>query len=221
MQNKIIFIINYFTEHNPNAGSELNYENAFQLLVAVILSAQCTDKRVNMVTPLFFKKYDTPNTLASSSEHDIYEIIKSVSYPNNKAKHLLGMAQKLVTDFRGVVPDTLDKLIQLPGVGRKTANVILSVIFQKPAMAVDTHVYRVSHRIGIVKDAKTPLETERQLVELFPKKLISKAHHWIILHGRYICLARRPKCVLCGLQTVCDTYLNVTGNVKKLYKTKK
>ena len=202
------FIIEYFKNHNPNAASELQYENAYQLLVAVILSAQCTDKRVNMVTPALLKAYPRPEDLKNAKLEDIFEFIKSVSYPNNKAKHLKGMATVLVDEFNSIVPDDVDKLQKLPGVGRKTANVIASVIFDKPAMAVDTHVFRVSNRIGLVDNAKTPLETEKQLVENIPEKHIPLAHHWLILHGRYVCVARNPKCEQCGISQVCKYFNN-------------
>ena len=200
------FIIDYFSKHNPNAASELHYENAYQLLVAVILSAQCTDKRVNMVTPSLLKEYPTPKDLKNASIEEIYAFIKSISYPNNKAKHLKGMATVLVEEFNGIVPDTVEDLQKLPGVGRKTANVIASVIFDKPTMAVDTHVFRVSNRIGLVTNAKTPLETEKQLVKYFSEDIIPLAHHWLILHGRYICTARKPKCDECGIAEVCEYF---------------
>ena len=201
------YIIDYFSKHNPNAASELKYENAYQLLVAVILSAQCTDKRVNMVTPSLLKAYPTPNDLKEASIEDIFRFIKSVSYPNNKAKHLKGMAEVLVDDFQGVVPDNINDLQKLPGVGRKTANVITSVIFNKPTMAVDTHVFRVSNRIGLVTNAKTPLETEKQLVKNISEDIIPLAHHWLILHGRYVCIARKPKCEQCGISEVCKYFI--------------
>ncbi len=200
------FVIDYFKDHNPNAASELEYENAYQLLVAVILSAQCTDKRVNMVTPPLLRAYPTPEAMKDATVEDIYAFIRSVSYPNNKAKHLKGMATMLVDEFDGVVPDDVNELQKLPGVGRKTANVVASVIFDKPAMAVDTHVFRVSNRIGLVNNAKTPLETEKQLVENISQELIPLAHHWLILHGRYICVARKPKCEECGITTVCKYF---------------
>lgn len=199
-------IINWFIENVPVAESELNYNNPFELLVAVILSAQCTDKRVNMVTPKLLHDYPTPEAMSSASSEVIYEYIKSVSYPNNKAKHLVGMAKKLVENFESEVPDDIDMLQTLPGVGRKTANVIASVIYNKPTMAVDTHVFRVSERIGLTTNSKTPLQTERELVKYIPDELIPKAHHWLILHGRYICMARRPKCEECGLTSWCRYY---------------
>ena len=201
---KYQFLVDYFQKNNPNAASELHFANPYELILAVVLSAQCTDKRVNMVTPALFAKYPTPFQLANALYEDVYEIIKSVSYPNNKTKHLLGLAQKLVTDFNGVVPNTMEELTTLPGVGRKTANVILSVVFDLPAMAVDTHVFRVANRLGIVKNAKTPLEVEKQLVRHFPENVLARAHHWLILHGRYVCLARAPKCSQCGIANACD-----------------
>ena len=203
---KYSFLIDYFQKNNPNAASELHFLNAYELVLAVVLSAQCTDKRVNMVTPALFAKFPTPFDLAKASYEEVYELIKSVSYPNNKTKHLIGLAQKLVSDFNGIVPDHLEALTSLPGVGRKTANVILSVIFDKPAMAVDTHVFRVANRLGIVKNATTPLEVEKQLVQHIPEHLLARAHHWLILHGRYVCLARTPKCAECGLSGVCSFF---------------
>jgi endonuclease-3 len=200
------YIIDYFSKHNPNAASELEYKNAYHLLVATILSAQCTDKRVNMVTPSLLGAYPTPKDLKEASVEAVFNFIKSVSYPNNKAKHLKGMAAVLVDDFNGIVPDNVNDLQKLPGVGRKTANVVASVIFNKPTMAVDTHVFRVSARIGLVVNAKTPLETEKQLVENISEELIPLAHHWLILHGRYVCTARKPKCEQCGISDVCNYY---------------
>jgi len=202
-QQRYNYIIDYFSMHNPNASSELHYKNAYQLLVAVILSAQCTDKRVNMVTPSLLSAYPTPKELKEANIEDIFRFIKSVSYPNNKAKHLKGMATVLVDDFQCIVPDTVEELQKLPGVGRKTANVIASVIFGKPSMAVDTHVFRVSNRIGLTTNAKNPLETEKQLVKYFSEDIIPLAHHWLILHGRYVCLARKPKCEECGIAKAC------------------
>jgi endonuclease-3 len=199
-------VINYCQENVPIAETELVYHNPFQLLVAVILSAQCTDKRVNMTTPSIFERYPTPHTLSQATFDDLFPIIKSISYPNNKTKHLLGMAQMLMQDFNGKVPMTVDELIKLPGVGRKTANVITSVIDAQPNMAVDTHVFRVSARIGLTYKATTPLAAEKQLVENIPKDLIYKAHHWLILHGRYICTARQPKCHNCGLSQYCKFF---------------
>ena len=200
-------IINWFQQNVPVAESELHYSNPFELLAAVILSAQCTDKRVNMVTPKLMHDFPTAEAMASTTPEVIYEYIRSVSYPNNKAKHLVGMAQKLLADFGGEIPDDVDKLQTLPGVGRKTANVAASVIYNKPAMAVDTHVFRVSERLGLTTNSKNPLQTERELVKYIPEKLIPKAHHWLILHGRYICTARRPKCEECGLTEWCRYFL--------------
>jgi endonuclease-3 len=197
-------VIEYFRREMPVAETELHYRNPFELLVAVILSAQCTDKRVNLITPALFADYPTPETMAQATPEVIFEYVRSVSYPNNKAKHLVGMARMLVSDFGGEVPSTLEELVKLPGVGRKTANVIQSVIFQKAAMAVDTHVFRVSHRIGLVPPScTTPLATERQLMKYIPGELVPTAHHWLILHGRYVCTARHPKCLECGLVGVC------------------
>jgi endonuclease-3 len=200
------FLIDYFLQHAPNAETELLYKNTFQLLVSVILSAQCTDVRVNMTTPAIFDKYPTPAAMAQATVEELYPLIKSISYPNNKTKHLIGMATMLMKDFNGNVPMTVEELMRLPGVGRKTANVITSVIDQQPNMAVDTHVFRVSARIGLTTHATTPLAAEKQLIKHIPKVLIHKAHHWLILHGRYICLARRPKCDECGLREVCNYY---------------
>ena len=201
------FIIDYFNEHAPNAETELFFDSPYQLLVAVILSAQCTDKRVNLTTPALFKKYPTVEKLAETNFEELFPLVKSISYPNNKAKHLIGMATKIVTQFKGQIPMTVDELVQLPGVGRKTANVITSVIDQQPNMAVDTHVFRVSKRIGLVPStASTPLAVEKVLIANFPEELIHKAHHWLILHGRYTCLARNPKCENCGITSVCAYY---------------
>ncbi|MEY4456564.1 MAG: endonuclease III [Sediminibacterium sp.] len=200
-------VIDYFLEHVPVAETELYYENPFQLLVAVILSAQCTDKRVNLTTPSIFKKYPTPQKMAKASFDDLFPLIKSISYPNNKTKHLIGMSQLLLDNFKGEVPMTIQELVTLPGVGRKTANVITSVIDQQPNMAVDTHVYRVSRRIGLVpQTATTPLAVEKELIKNIPSELVHKAHHWLILHGRYACLARSPKCDQCGIQSYCKYY---------------
>ncbi len=199
----------WFQENMPVAETELHFENPFHLLVAVILSAQCTDKRVNIITPPLFLRFPTPEKMADAEPEDVFEMIRSCSYPNNKAKNLVGMARKLVSDFQGTVPEEMEELLQLPGVGRKTANVILSVVFNKPAMAVDTHVFRVSARLGLTVGSKTPEETERQLVNLFPPELLPIAHHWLILHGRYVCLARKPLCPSCGLQEWCR-YVKVT-----------
>lgn len=203
-------VIEYFEKAMPVAETELHYSNPFELLIAVILSAQCTDKRVNMITPPLFHDYPTPEALAASTPEVIFEYIRSVSYPNNKAKHLVGMAKMLVSEYNSTVPDTLEKLVKLPGVGRKTANVIQSVVFNKAAMAVDTHVFRVSHRIGLVpKTCTTPLATENYLMKYIPKDIVPKAHHWLILHGRYVCIARSPKCSECGLNGICKESLKV------------
>lgn len=199
-------IIAWFSENMPVAETELNYSDPFGLLVAVILSAQCTDKRVNMITPRLLADFPTPEVMAASSHEVIFEYIRSISYPNNKAKHLVGMAQKLVSDFGGEMPDDIDQLQTLPGVGRKTANVIASVIFNKPTMAVDTHVFRISERLGLTTNSKSPLQTELELVKHIPPELIPKAHHWLILHGRYVCVARKPKCEECGLRPWCRYY---------------
>lgn len=198
-------VIGYFRTHVPVAETELNYSNPFELIVAVILSAQCTDKRINQVTPKLFNDFPTPEALAAASSDTIFNYIRSVSYPNNKAKHLVNMANMLLSDFNGVIPSEIEQLVKLPGVGRKTANVVASVIYEKPAMAVDTHVFRVSNRLGLTK-AKTPLQSEQQLVKHIPQEFIATAHHWLILHGRYICLARNPKCGECPLTQWCRFY---------------
>lgn len=200
------YVIGYFQQYAPTAETELIYDNPYQLLVAVILSAQCTDKRVNLTTPAIFSSYPDPFALANSSIDELFPLIKSISYPNNKTRHLIGMAKMLVEDFEGKVPLTVEELVKLPGVGRKTANVITSVIDQQPNMAVDTHVFRVSRRLGLTVDARTPFAAEKQLVQFIPKELIHKAHHWLILHGRYICTARNPKCDQCGLRKICLYY---------------
>lgn len=205
------FVINYFLQHSPDAETELIYDNPYQLLVAVILSAQCTDKRVNMTTPAIFERYPDAESLSKASFDELFPLIKSISYPNNKTKHLIGMANMLVENYDGKVPMTVDKLVKLPGVGRKTANVITSVIDNQPNMAVDTHVFRVSARIGLTENATTVLATEKQLIKYIPKDLIHKAHHWLILHGRYVCIARNPKCELCGLRPVCKYYKQITS----------
>lgn len=199
-------VIEWFSAAMPVAETELHYENPYQLLVAVILSAQCTDKRVNLITPPLFEAFPTPQALAEASVDEIFEYIKSCSYPNNKSRSLSGMAKKLVDDFGGEVPSDLDSLTSLPGVGRKTANVIMSVVYNKATMAVDTHVFRVSERIGLTTNSKTPLATEKALMKNIPEELIPKAHHWLILHGRYVCKARRPDCLNCGLTSVCRYY---------------
>ena len=200
-------VLAWFRANVPVAETELHYKTPYELIVAVILSAQCTDKRVNMVTPSFFKQFPDAESLSKAKTEDIYELIKSVSYPNNKAKHLSGMARMLTADFGGKVPDNTSDLQRLPGVGRKTANVIASVVYKKPVMAVDTHVFRVSERIGLTTGAKTPLETEKQLMKHIPEQDVAIAHHWLILHGRYICLARKPKCKDCGISEFCRYYL--------------
>ncbi len=199
-------IIAYFIENKPFAQTELLYTTPYELIVAVVLSAQCTDKRVNTITPEFFRLFPDVHHLAEAEVPEIFELIKSCSYPNNKAKHLSGLAKMLIRDFDGQVPSEVEELQKLPGVGRKTANVIASVVFNKPAMAVDTHVFRVSERLGLTTDSKNPLETERQLVKYIPEELIPLAHHWLILHGRYVCIARKPKCEECGLTTWCRYY---------------
>lgn len=199
-------VIEWFQTAMPVAETELHYENPYQLLVAVILSAQCTDKRVNLITPALFVAYPSAHDMAKASVDEIFPYIKSCSYPNNKAKSLAGMARKLVEDFNGEVPSDIDSLMTIPGVGRKTANVMLSVVFNKAAMAVDTHVFRVSERIGLTTGSKTPLATEKTLCRYIPEDIISKAHHWLILHGRYVCKARRPDCLNCGLTSVCRYY---------------
>lgn len=205
-------IISWFKQNMPIAETELHYDNPFQLIIAVILSAQCTDKRVNMVTPAIYRDFPTPEALASTTPEVVYEYVKSVSYPNNKAKHLVGMARMLVEKFHGQVPDTLDDLVKLPGVGRKTANVVQSVAFGKPTMAVDTHVFRVSHRLGLVSDkCTTPLSVELELVKNISESDIPIAHHWLILHGRYTCLARTPRCEECGLRLWCKYYGELHG----------
>ena len=200
------FVIDYFQQHNPSAETELIYDNPYQLLVAVILSAQCTDKRVNMTTPAIFDDYPDAHALAKAEYDGLFQLIKSISYPGNKTRHLIGMAKMLVEKFGGQVPMTVGELIQLPGVGRKTANVITSVIDQQPNLAVDTHVFRVAARIGLSLGAKTPLATEKQLIKFIPPQLVHKFHHWLILHGRYVCVARTPKCGICGLKPVCKYY---------------
>ena len=196
-------VLAWFEEHMPVAETELHYSTPFELLVAVILSAQCTDKRVNMITPRLFKQYPTAEIMARAEVEDIFELIRSVSYPNSKAKYLVSMAKMLVEQFGGEVPEEREQLMKLPGVGRKTANVIAAVVYHRPTMAVDTHVFRVANRIGLTTNAKTPLETELTLIKYIPEVLIPKAHHWLILHGRYICVARKPHCWECGLALYC------------------
>ncbi len=199
-------IIDFFKKERPIAETELDYGTPFELLVAVILSAQCTDKRVNMITPSLLERFPTAYEMAQASVDEVFEYIKTCSYPNNKAKHLVGMAKMLTEDFNEIVPDNINELQKLPGVGRKTANVIASVVFNKPALAVDTHVFRVSKRIGLTTNAKTALETEKQLVKYIPEELIPIAHHWLILHGRYVCIARKPKCETCGIAQYCKYF---------------
>ncbi len=204
--------IAYFEEQIPIAETELIYDNPFQLLVAVILSAQCTDKRVNLTTPAIFRKYPTAQKMGQATFDELFPIIKSISYPNNKTKHLIGMANMLVNDFDAEVPMTVEQLVKLPGVGRKTANVITSVIDKQPNMAVDTHVFRVAARLGLTTNAKTVLEAEKQLIKNIPEALVHRAHHWLILHGRYTCVARSPKCGDCGLTTMCKFYKKEKSN---------
>lgn len=211
-------IINWFEKNMPVAETELNYGTPYQLLVAVILSAQCTDKRVNMVTPKVFHDFPTVDAMAASNSDALFNYIKSISYPNSKAKHLIGMAQMLVNEFNGKVPENTADLMKLPGVGRKTANVIASVIYNQPKMAVDTHVFRISERLGLTTNSKSPLQTELELTKNIPNELIPKAHHWLILHGRYVCLARKPKCDKCGLAPYCRYFEK--QNKIQLYKTK-
>ena len=195
--------LDYFKEHQPDAETELLYDSPYQLLVAVILSAQCTDKRVNMTTPAIFERYPTAESLSEASFEDLFPLIRSISYPNNKTKHLIGMGKMIMADFNGEIPMTVESLVKLPGVGRKTANVITSVIDQQPNMAVDTHVFRVSARLGLTRNAKNPLQAEKQLIKHIPKEMVYKAHHWLILHGRYTCTARKPDCEKCGLKEIC------------------
>jgi len=202
-------VVDWFEQNRPIAETELHYQDPFQLLISVILSAQCTDKRVNMLTPALFEAFPTPEVMAASNKETVFEYIKSVSYPNNKANHLVEMAKKLVSDFGGKVPSSIEELMKLPGIGKKSANVVASVAFHIPALAVDTHVFRVANRIGLTDNSKTPLETERELTKYIPKRLWSIAHHWLILHGRYVCVARKPKCETCGLQLYCKWF---TGN---------
>jgi len=203
---RFIKVIDYFIRNSPKANTELNFSNSYELLVAVILSAQCTDKRVNQITSMFYNVYPTVMDLANAEYDDVYNLIKSCSYPNNKTKNLIGMAKALLSNFDSIVPDNVEQLQTLRGVGRKTANVILSVYFNKPAMAVDTHVFRVAERIGLTTKSKNPLQTEKLLVKYIPENLISKSHHWLILHGRYICKARNPICNECGINSFCKFY---------------
>ncbi len=211
MNKKELFekVIDFFSKSMPKPETELHYKDPFQLLVAVILSAQCTDKRVNIITPALFKRFPNVKSMADANEEEIFKLIKSCSYPNNKSHNLYGMAKMLYKDFKGKMPDDIDELQKLPGVGRKTANVIASVIYNKPTLAVDTHVFRVAARIGLSTNAKNPLETEKQLIKYFPSEIIPDAHHWLILHGRYICKARKPLCEDCGIKDLCK-YFNTT-----------
>lgn len=213
LQERYEGLIKWFSENMPTAETELHYESPFQLLVAVILSAQCTDKRVNMVTPALFHDYPTPEVMAEASPKVLFEYIKSVTFPNNKAKALAKAARMIVNDFNGKVPSDFDNLIKIPGVGRKTANVMLAVVFDKAAMPVDTHVFRVSNRIGLTNNSKTPLETEKTLVAHIPEHLLSKAHHWLILHGRYVCTARNPRCGECGISRICRYFEKKQKNI--------
>lgn len=206
LKERFDYVVNWFETHMPVAETELHYTNPYELLVSVILSAQCTDKRVNLVTPELFRRFPEADSMAAASSDEVFQYIKSISYPNNKAKHLVGMAKMLVNDFKNVVPSEIEELVKLPGVGRKTANVIASVVYDKPAMAVDTHVFRVSARLGLTRGAKNPLQTEKQLVKHIPENRIATAHHWLILHGRYTCIARSPKCNECGLTSACSYY---------------
>jgi endonuclease-3 len=202
-------VFEYFAQQMPEPVTELKYTSAFELLVATILSAQCTDKRVNIITPLFFRKYHDVETLSKATEQEVFEMIRSCSYPNSKANHLVRMARMLMEEFNGQIPEEPYQLLKLPGVGRKTAHVVASVIFSKPVLAVDTHVFRVAGRIGLTTNAKTPYEAEKQLLKYIPESILHRAHHWLILHGRYICLARRPKCEQCGLTDACKYYLKL------------
>lgn len=208
-KDKYKYIVDFFSAAQPDVASELNYGNAYELLVATMLAAQCTDKRVNMVTPALFAAYPTVSDLAKATEEDILSYVKSVSYPNNKTRHLLQMAQMVVQDFGGEIPCNIDDLTKLPGVGRKTANVVLAFAFEQAAMPVDTHVFRVSHRLGLVPEsAKTPEAVEKELVKHFPEEYISRAHHWLLLHGRYVCTARKPHCEKCPLLSICQFFQN-------------
>ena len=212
---KYSFIVDFFSKTQPDVSSELNFGSAYELLVATMLAAQCTDKRVNMVTPALFAAYPTVSDLAKATEEEILSFVKSVSYPNSKSRHLLQMAQMVVNDFGGEIPCDMDNLTKLPGVGRKTANVVLAFAFDKAAMPVDTHVFRVSHRLGLVPDsAKTPEAVEKELVKHFPKEYISRAHHWLLLHGRYICTARKPHCEKCPLVGICDIVTRKPQTIK-------
>ncbi len=208
-------VVSYFEKAMPVAETELDFGTPYQLLVAVILSAQCTDKRVNMITPPFFDVFPDAESLAKATQEQVFELIKSCSYPNNKAKNLLGMARTLIHEFGGIVPSDIEEMQKLPGVGRKTANVIASVVYNLPAMAVDTHVFRVSNRIGLTTNSRTPLATEKELVKYIPREKISIAHHWLILHGRYVCIARKPKCSECGIKEFCRYYRKLSAKAGK------
>ncbi|MFT4073578.1 MAG: endonuclease III [Dysgonamonadaceae bacterium] len=208
-------ILRWFSENATSSETELHYDSPFHLLIAVILSAQCTDKRVNMITPRLFADFPVPEVMANSSSDEVFEYIRSISYPNNKAKSLVGMAKKLMADYHGEVPTTMEELITIPGVGRKTANVMLAVAFDTPAMPVDTHVFRVSNRIGLTNNSKTPKQTEETLTRHIPAEYLSKAHHWLILHGRYICLARKPKCEECGIRDYCKYWEKRVRKISK------
>lgn len=209
---RCVKVIDWFEKNMPYAKTELHYTDPFQLLIAVILAAQCTDKRVNLITPALFDAFPKPEALAASNKDTVYKYVKSISYPNNKSKYLVGMAKMLVANYAGQVPSNIKELMKLPGVGKKTANVIISVAFGIPAIAVDTHVFRVSNRIGLTNNVQTPLQTERVLTKYIPRKLWTKAHHWLILHGRYICIARKPHCYGCGLREYCNYYSNNVKN---------
>lgn len=213
-QERYVGVVNYFETNVGLAETELFYNNPFELLVAVILSAQCTDKRVNLTTPKLFKDYPTAEAMSLANSDTIFNYIRSISYPNNKAKHLVRMATMLVKDFNNEIPSEVDELVKLPGVGRKTANVIASVIFDKPTMAVDTHVFRVSNRIGLTTKAKNPLQSENQLIKFIPESIVPRAHHWLILHGRYVCLARTPKCAECRISQFCKYFETLTKKTK-------
>lgn len=216
-QERYTKVLEYFEKNVPLPETELSYSNPFELLVAVILSAQCTDKRVNLTTPALFRDYPNAQALALATPDTISSYIKSISYPNNKAKHLVGMAKMLVNDFNNEVPEKIEELVTLPGVGRKTANVIASVVYNKPAMAVDTHVFRVSNRIGLTENAKNPLQCEKQLVKFIPEALVARAHHWLILHGRYICVARKPKCEICPITPYCKYFIKQVITTKPTF----
>ncbi|WP_407431223.1 endonuclease III [Arcticibacter sp.] len=210
-KDRVKAFVEYFSTHQPDAQTELNYSNSYELLVAVILSAQCTDKRINQITPALFDRFPDAYSLAASTSEEVFMYIKTVSYPNNKAKHLVGMAKMLISDFNGVIPSSIEELQKMPGVGRKTANVIASVIYAAPAIAVDTHVFRVANRLGLTTKATTPFAVEQQLVKYLPKNTLGIAHHWLILHGRYICVARSPKCNVCPLTSFCKYFETSTS----------